>query len=115
MIDIDAFEKLYRQLEAELGQFNVGQAIRFLSDTQTADKGLDNVIAHEVRRVVQLHSSHYARFQKGNTIVIGRNPLAISDSRDELMATIGFVQGATFVRAALQAQGKLPDEREGAN
>jgi hypothetical protein len=108
MIDIEAFEKLYRQLESELGNFSVGQAIRFLSDMQPGDERWDGVIAHEVRRVVQLHASHYAQFQEGNTIVIGRNPLAISDSRDELMATIGFMQGATFVRAALQAQGKLP-------
>lgn len=104
-MDINAFENRYRELEAELGQFNVGEAIRHLAGL---DNGRwDNVIQAEVRRVVQLHAAHYAQFQEGNTIVIGRNPLRISDSRDELMATIGFVQGATFVVAALTEQGRL--------
>lgn len=107
--DIEAFEQRYRALENELGNFNVGQAIRFLCGLQPGDERWDNVISHEVRRVVQLHAQHYSQFQKGNTIVVGRNPLAISDSRDELMATIGFVQGATFVLAALQTQDRVKE------
>jgi hypothetical protein len=108
--DIEAFEQSYRALENSLGDYNVGQAIRLLSGIDPADDRWDTVIEHEVRRVVQLHAAHYTQFQKGNTIVIGRNPVAISDSRDELMATIGFVQGATFVIAALHEQGRLKDE-----
>jgi hypothetical protein len=104
--DISSFEERYRQLEAELGDGSVGAAIRRLAGLGDDEKW-DNVVAHELRRVVQLHADHYSQFQKGETIVIGRNPLRISDARDELMATIGFVQGATFVVAALQEQGKL--------
>jgi hypothetical protein len=107
MTDVDEIERRYKQLESELGNFNLGQAIRFLAGLQAGDERWDAVIQHEVRRVVQLHAEHYAAFQKGNTVIIGRNPLRISDSRDELMATIGFMQGATFVVAALQAQGRL--------
>ena len=106
-IDIEAFEERYRQLEAELGKFNLGQSVRLLAGLGVDDERWDRVIEHEVRRVVQLHADHYAQFQKGQTIVIGRNPLRISDQRDELMATIGFMQGATFLFAALQEQGRL--------
>jgi hypothetical protein len=106
--DINSFEERYRQLEAELGEGSVGEAVRRLAGLE-GDEKWDNVVAYEVRRVVQLHADHYSQFEKDQpaTVVIGRNPLRISDQRDELMATIGFVQGATFVVAALQEQGKL--------
>jgi hypothetical protein len=64
-----------------------------------------------VLRAVQLHAEHYADALKGKptTIVVGRNPLTISDDRDRGMATIGFLLGATFVVAALEEQGHLGD------
>lgn len=105
--DVAAFEERYRQLEVELGAFNVGQAVRVLAGLPLGAEGWDNVLQAEIRRCVDLYKLHYRGAEGPTTIRVGRNPLSVTTSHDELMATIGFVQGATFVVAALQEQGRL--------
>lgn len=106
-MDLDAFEKRYRQLENRLGEFSVGEAVRMLAELPLDDTGWDNVITSEVRRCVDLYKLHYKDVEAPPTVTVSRRPLQISHSHDELMATIGFVQGATFVVAALREQGLL--------
>lgn len=107
-LDIDAFEQTYRELESSLAELNVGEAIRQLAELPREDARWDNVVNHELLRVVQLHATHYHAAQGPvQTIRIGRNPLSISTDRDLMMATIGFMQGATFIAAALREQGRL--------
>jgi hypothetical protein len=108
MIDPSAFEHRYRDLEASLGDLNMGEAIRTLAELPIGDEGWDRVISAELLRVVQLHATHYSAYESEiKTIRIGRNPVSVSTDRDLMMAQIGFVQGATFVVAALRERGRL--------
>jgi hypothetical protein len=104
-LDLAAFEQRYRQLEADAGAFNVGEAVRWLLGLPVDEEGWDNVLTSEIRRCVDLYERHYKNFEGPTVISIGRRPLQISTSHDELTATIGFVQGVTFAIALLEQRG----------
>jgi hypothetical protein len=110
-LDLQAFESRYRELEAKAGAFTVGEAIRWLAGLPMEQVGWDNVITNEVRRCVALYERHYKNHEGPAVITVGRRPLQISHSHDELNATIGFVQGVTFAVALLEQRG-LSVERD---
>ena len=112
MTDIEAFENRYRQLEQQAGQFTVGEAIRWLLGLPIEQTGWDNVVHSEVQRCVSLYERHYKNFEGPTVITVGRRPLQVSHSHDELNATIGFVQGVTFAVAMLEQRGLLVDRDE---
>jgi hypothetical protein len=101
MTDLDpaAVEERFRALESELGAFDLGTAIRVLLKL---DEQWLNVVSAEIRRCATLYIDHYREHEGQPTVSIGRRPLAIRTSHDELIAAIGFLQGVTFAEALRQ-------------
>lgn len=98
-----ALEERYAALQAELGAFNLGESIRLLAQIPVTDESWDAVFDVEIDRCLKLYAEHYAEFDKPVTIAVGGGQ--IKSSREKMIAAIGFLQGATFLLAALQEQG----------
>lgn len=105
-IDPQAFEARYQRLQEEMDGYNVGEAIRILAQLPVTDERWDNVLAVEIDRCLALFQEHYAEYTNPVVIALSKGG-QIQSSREQMIAAIGFLQGATFVVAALQEQGLI--------